>query len=224
MSDDELEQMPPGLFFDPEAVPVDVPLTPEEEESADAEIASIRRLETVRDADGELPAEGEKVLVFRNEAGEPIAVPAAVVTEAERAYRVYKMWLKGETWMEISRVEGYPSPRAAKADMDRYLAEGRSLVVASSAAEMVELELARLTSYTLKLAERIDEGVIPAITEARQLAMARVNLVTAIGQHIVGSNDGQRTVVVPVEGGTFVATLREAAEDSPSATEPDPGE
>lgn len=218
------DQMPPGLFYDPdlEAQP-EPPLTPDEEEFADAELEAIKRLETVRDENGELPPEKSRVLAFRNEAGEPVVVPTAVATEAERAFRCYQRWLRGDTWFEIAQDEKYPSPTACKADVDRYLAEGRSLVLASSAAEMLELEIARLTGYTRKLADRIEEGSLPAITEARHLAMARAQLYTTIGAALIDTNDGQRTVVIPA-GSDYVGSLKEAAGESTPATEPAPGD
>src|SRR5690348_13924498 len=94
--------------------------------------------------DEEVPPEDSNVLVFRGTTGQPVVIPDAVATAAERAYRAYKMHIGGKSWQEIANEEQYPSARAAKADVDRYMDEASALVADRTARKMLNLEVARL--------------------------------------------------------------------------------
>lgn len=215
------DEPPEGLFYEDDEDRDDPPLSADDLHFSEEEMAAIRRLSVVRPPDEE--EQSAQVIAFRNSAGEPVVVPTDVATEAERAFRAYKLNRDGMDWHEIAIAEQYPSPRAAKADVDRYLAEGRALVVEKSAKEMLELEMARLNHYTFKLSPAIESGSIVAITEARHLVMSRARLAIALGAGLAADNEGGRTVVISGESGQFIATLQEAAGDDPGLTQPDEG-
>lgn len=220
---DDFDEPPEGLFYDPESEDRDdPPLSEDDLKFTPDELEAIRRLQLVPPPDDE--DTGADVLAFRNTSGEPVVVPTDVATEAERAFRAYKLNRDGLDWQSIANQEMYPSARAAKADVDRYLAEGRALVVEKSAKEMLNLEMARLNHYTYQLKPGIDTGSIAALTEARHLVMARARLALALGASLTEGNEGGRTVVVGgTTEGSYVATLQEAAGDQPGSIQPDQG-
>lgn len=217
MHDDD--EPPEGLFYDD-----DEDADPDEEHVfSEDEIAAIKRLEPVKLPNGHIPEDGAKVLAFRNADKEPVVVPTAVATEAERAYRCYKMRIGGKSWGEIADEEKYPSAAAAKADVDLYLAEARSLVVEKSAKDMLTLEMARLDAMQAYLWPGVVMGTIPAITEARHIIMSRARLAVALGQGLAESQDGAHTVVIGGTSGNYVGTLQEAAGKGPAGA-PDQGD
>lgn len=217
------EEPPEGLFYDPEQEDRDdPPLSEDDLNFSPEEMAAIRNLQLVQPPPDDEDT-GADVLAFRNSAGEPVVVPTEVATEAERAFRAYKLNRDGLDWQSIAVQEMYPSARAAKADVDRYLAEGKALVVEKSAKEMLGLEMARLNHYTYQLRDGIEKGSIVALTEARHLVMARARLALALGASLTEDNAGGRTVVVSGNEGGYVATLREAAGDQPGPISPDEG-
>lgn len=221
MAYDDDGEPPEGLFYDSEDEDRDdPPLSEDDLRFTPEEMEAIRRLTVVPPVD---EGPGAEVIAFRNSAGEPVVVPDAVATEAERAYRAYKLNRDGLDWHSIAEMEMYPSARAAKADVDRYLAEARALVVEKSAKEMLSLEMARLNHYTFQLREGIEKGSIIAITEARHLVMARARLALALGASLTEDNAGGRTVVIPGDDDGYVATLKEAAGDQPGSIQPTEG-
>lgn len=224
MADDFDGEPPEGLFYDPEDEDRDdPPLSQDDLSFTPDELEAIRKLSLVPPPPDDEDT-GADVLAFRNTAGEPIVVPSDVATEAERAFRAYKLNRDGLDWQSIAMQEMYPSARAAKADVDRYLAEGRALVVEKSAKEMLNLEMARLNHYTYQLREGIEKGSIIALTEARHLVMARARLALALGASLTEDTAGGRTVVVGgATEGSYIATLQEAAGDQPGSIQPDPG-
>jgi hypothetical protein len=206
MSDDE---PPEGLFYD------DDPDPDEEHSFTEGEIAAIKALEPTKLPNGHIPEDGAKVLAFRNADKEPVVVPTAVATEAERAYRCYGMRIGGKSWSEIAT--------AAKTDVDRYLAEGRALVVESSAKDMLTLEISRMDALQNYLWGFVQSGSIPAITEARHIIMSRAQLVVALGGGLDKAKDGTQTVVIGGTAQNYLGTLQEAAGAVPDVT-PDQGE
>jgi hypothetical protein len=214
MSDDE---PPEGLFYD------DDPDPDEEHVFSQEEIEAIKRLEVTKLPNGHIPEDGAKVLVFRNADKEPVVVPTAVATEAERAYRCYGMRIGGKSWTEIAELEKYPNATAARADVDRYMAEARALVVESSAKDMLTLEVARMDALQNYLWGFVQSGSIPAITEARHIIMSRARLVEVLGAALSESKDGTQTVVIGGSTQNYLGTLQKAAGEVPGAT-PDQGE
>lgn len=156
------------------------------------------------------------VLVFRNNVGDPIAVPDDVVTEAERAFRCHKLRVKGKSWEEIADLEMYPSAEACHADVKRYIEEGRALVVERTQREMISLEVARLDALQALLWDKAEEGSIVAIGEIRKIIMSRVQVT---GQDPTKAVDdaaaqGRTVVLTPAEGGTddgFIGYMKRAA-------------
>jgi hypothetical protein len=205
---------PEGLFYDDD----DDPDPDEEHVFGEDEIEAIKRLEPVKLPNGHIPEDGAKVLAFRNADKEPVVVPTAVATEAERAYRAYGMRIGGKSWAQIAEEERYPSATAAKADVDLYLAEGRSLVVEKSAKDMLTLEMARLDAMQAYLWPGVTMGAIPAITEARHIIMSRARLAVALGQGLTDSQDGAHTVVIGGTEGNYLGTLQQAAGEGSGVT------
>ena len=156
------------------------------------------------------------VLVFRNPAGDPIAVPEEVVTAAERAYRCYKARVAGVSWAQIAEDEFYPSAGAAKYDVDRYMAEATSLVVESSAREMLTLEVHRLDALQNSLWLSAMTGHVPSAALVMNIVMNRSRLVTEAAERLGAAGDTARTVVIPHQEDDFLAGLKSAAGEDPT--------
>ena len=156
------------------------------------------------------------VLVFRNPVGEPIAVPDDVVTAAERAYRCWRARVGGKSWAVIAEEEHYPSPRAAKYDVDRYLEEARSLVVEKSAQDMLTLEVARLDELQRGVWPQAMNGHLPSATLVLNIIRIRADLLGLTGGAAVDpSSSGSRTVVVVgADSPGYIASLQRASEEN----------
>lgn len=183
---------------------------------ADAEADAIHRLRMTT------PPGDNNVLVFRNGAQEPVAVPAEVVTEAERAYRCYTAHLGGRSWEQIAMDERYPSALAAKSDVDRYMSEGKALVLESSQRDMLVLEVARLNALQMSVWPMATSGHIPSVAAAINIIKLRSQLVGLDPDKMADQADQARTVVyVGKESEDYIAGLKKAAaEDTPPQHEP----
>ena len=155
------------------------------------------------------------VLVFRNPAGDPIAVPEDVVTAAERAYRCYQMRIGGQSWAQIAEAELYPSASAAKYDVDRYMAEARAMVVESSAQEILTLEVHRLDALQHALWMSAMTGHVPSAALVVNIIMNRAKLVWETRERMGDELSTSRTVVVPQSDDGFLQTLKDAAGEDP---------
>lgn len=163
----------------------------------------------------DVPKDGKaKVLVFRNATGEPIAVPADIVTEAERAYRCYQMRIGGMAWSEISILENYPSPGAAKYDVDRYMAEAKALVVEASARDMLTLEVHRLDALQHAMWDAAMAGDTRSGSLVMGIIINRAKLIGLDPEKMADDADRARTVVIPMEEQAYMAALQKAANDS----------
>jgi hypothetical protein len=161
----------------------------------------------------DVDTESSNVLVFRNGAGDPVAVPTDVVTAAERAYRCYQARIGGMSWNEIARVEGYPTPAAARYDVDRYLSEGSALVVEKSQREMLTLEVYRMDALQHAVWPGAMAGHVPSATLAMNIVMNRAKLVGMDPDKMENRGDQVRTVVVvPPDSAGYLAALQRAAE------------
>jgi hypothetical protein len=160
-----------------------------------------------------------KVLVFRNSASEPIAVPGEIVTEAERAYRCHIKRLEGSSWEEIAIAEKYPTAIACKADVDRYLKEGAALVTEKSQRDQLTLEVGRLDAMQLFLWPKAKGGSVPAVTAIVNIIMNRSKLVGLQSEQALAAG-GPRTLVVPVDDEGFLDALKEAAAASARPIQP----
>ena len=150
------------------------------------------------------------VLVFRNEAGEPIAVPGEVVTLAERQYRCHLSRMKGTSWAEIAVAEGYPSAQSAASDVKRYLEEGAAMVTEASQRESLSLEVARLDRYQLMLEDKVQDGNIGAIGVGVNIVMKRALLLGLLSDNLQETTT--RTVVIPLDDGGYADALRKLAD------------
>jgi len=154
----------------------------------------------------------DNVLVFRNATGSPVAVPSSVVTEAERAYRCHQMRIQGVSWGEIAQQENYTSAGAAKSDVDRYMAEARSLVVEASAREMLTLEVNRLDALQQAMWTNAMSGHVPSAQLIMNIIVNRAKLVGLDPEKMSEEADKARTVVVPDNPDGYLAALQQAAE------------
>ena len=168
-------------------------------------------------SDEETP-EGEQpsnVLVFRNNTGQPVAVPEDVVTASERAYRCHKMRIAGHSWEAIAQQEGYQTAKQAKYDVDRYLEEARSLVVESSQREMLTLEVGRLDALQSALWPQAMAGHVPSAGAVLNIITTRSKLVGLDPDKMAQQADEARTVVlVPHESAGYIESLQRAAEQT----------
>lgn len=152
------------------------------------------------------------ILVFRNSAGEPIAVPASVVTMAERAYRCYEHRLSGMSWSAIADLEGYVSASSAAADVRRYTEEAAALVSERSQREMLQLEVARLDELQRVVWPSAMAGSLPAVDMVRKLIADRANLLKLDAEKIAADAvDTSRTVVVQQSDDGYVRSLKAVA-------------
>ena len=151
------------------------------------------------------------VLVFRNHADEPIAVPNEVVTEAERAFRCHGLRLQGNSWEKIAELELYPSARSAKSDVDRYLEEGRALVVEASQREQLSMEVARFDALQLALWPAAMRGNVQSAVAVMNIIVHRARLVGLDPEKMNEDSRGPATLVIPVDGDGFLEALQQAA-------------
>lgn len=162
-------------------------------------------------------AKDDNVLVFRNAANEPIAVPTEVVTAAERAYRCHSWRIEGRSWEWIAQQEGYPSAKAAAYDVERYLDEGRALVVEKSARQMLTLEVARMDALQSALWPMAMKGHVQSATAVLSIIVNRSKLVGLDPEKMNEDAAAQaRTVVVPSHEDGYLAALKSAAGDQPT--------
>lgn len=154
----------------------------------------------------------DEVLVMRNAEGRPVAVPHAVVMEADRPYRAYYLHLGGMTWEGIKDLEEYPTISAVKADIKRYLDEGRSLITEFSRAQLMERELARIDVLQAAVWEGAKSGHLPSVNTAHSLIMSRVKLLRLDEDVRDDAADVEgRTVVVPSDDDGYTAVLEAAS-------------
>lgn len=161
------------------------------------------------------PPDGS-VLVYRNTVGDPIAVPEEVVTAAERAFRCYKERMAGKSWGEIALDEHYPSATAAKYDVGRYMDEASAMVVASTAKEMLSLEVARLDAVQNALWLSAMTGHVPSAALVVNIIINRAKLIGLDPERMGAAADQARTVVVPAHDDGYTASLKRLAGEDPA--------
>lgn len=152
-----------------------------------------------------------QVLVFRNIAGEPIAVPDEVVSAGERAYRSYKMRIEGHTWLHIANDQNYPSASAAQYDVNTYMAEAKALVTEKSQMDMLTLEIFRLDAIQQSMWVGAMAGSVAHAKMVVDIIMKRSQLL-GIDSGAVGQNTNATTLVVPMESAGFITAMKKAAE------------
>lgn len=156
------------------------------------------------------------VLVFRNANGQPVAVPEAVVVEAERPYRSYQLHMQGKSWAAIAKEESYADAAAARYDVGRYIEEGKALVVTESRRNQLQLEVARLDYAQSVIWAQMETGHLPAVKEVVNIIMSRAKLLAlAEMAENEGGEDGPTTVIVP-NGDEYELELRKQAGESAS--------
>lgn len=161
------------------------------------------------------PDDTGNVLVFRTPTGDPVSVPSEVVEAAQVVYRAYLDKIAGLSWELVAYNHHYPNAGAAKADVERYIAEGASLVSDHSRQALLELEVSRLDALQVALWNSAMDGSVPAVSEVRQIIKTRADLVRTADEKIA---DGTRTVVIPMSQGDYTSTLRQIVEDSEAAS------
>jgi hypothetical protein len=156
----------------------------------------------------EQPPEGT-VLVFRGPMNDPIVVPTAVATEAERAFRCYGLRVEGMSWAQIATAELYPSASAAMHDVKRYMEEAKALVTEHSQREQLTLEVNRLDALQHAVWANAMTGHVPSAAFAMNVVMNRAKLVGLDPDKMADAT--ARTVVVPVDDDGFLAALKTLA-------------
>ena len=174
-------------------------------------------MEDPPDYDG-LDQGAHNVLVFRNNAGEPIVVPDDVATAGERAYRAYKMRVEGHTWAHIAVAENYPSATAASSDVNAYMAEAKSLVTEKSQMDMLTLEVFRLDAMQQTMWSGAMAGSVNHARMVVDIVMKRAQLL-GIDSGQIGQGNAATTLVVPSDSAGYIAAMKQAAEDA--AVHPD---
>lgn len=166
------------------------------------------------------PPEGT-VLVFRNGAGEPVIVPDEVATVAERAYAAYKERISGKTWAQIAEDHRYPSPTAARADVDAYMAEAKSLIVEATQKDMLTLEVARLDAMQFAVWSSALEGNALHLRAVLEIIKFRTHLL-GIDTGEIGQQQGAAsTLVVPHDEDGFIEAMKMASAEPSSQDEHD---
>ncbi len=158
------------------------------------------------------------VLVFRNGANQPIAVPADIVTAAERSYRCYQAKVGGKSWEEIAKQENYPNATAAKADVSRYMGEARSLIAETSMRDMLTLEVARLDALQASFWGQAMMGHVPSGRMVLDVIRTRAAMVGLDPEKMGEAAQGARTVVVSTDSEAgYVASLQQQSDPLPGA-------
>jgi hypothetical protein len=153
------------------------------------------------------------VLVFRNTDGDPVAVPAEVVNEVERAYRCHNQRIQGQSWATIAAVEGYPSPLAAQADVGRYLKEGAALLVEHNLRDSMRLEVARLDALQYALWPAAMRGHVQSAMGCMNIIVNRAKLTGLDPEKLANNADNASTVIIPGDSEGYERALRQAAGD-----------
>lgn len=161
--------------------------------------------------DDEVPPEDDNVLVFRNPANAPVVVPSAVATEADRAFRCYQARVGGKSWAQIAEEENYPSAKAAKADVERYTAEARSLIAEGSMRDMLNLEVARLDALQVAFWGQATMGHVPSGRMILDIIKTRALFTGLDPEKIAENADQMRTVIIPSNDESYIARLQAAA-------------
>lgn len=152
------------------------------------------------------------VLVFRDVAGRPIAVPEDVVIESERPYRAYRLKRAGHNWEVIAMMENYPTWQAARADVKRYTEEGASLVADWRRQELLEMEVSRLDALQAAIWESAMKGNLPAVNSVVSIVVTRTKLLRL--DEDIRDDEKElegRTVVVPNDEAGYSAVLEAAS-------------
>lgn len=171
------------------------------------------------------PAEGTKrvgsVLVFRDTAGDPVAVPEEVVAQAERAWRSWQSHLGGMSWAEVASAEGYPNGEAAATDVALYLERGKAVVVERSLSDAMAVELGRLDAlvraHWAPATKKANHNSSMIVLNTIKLRAALIGLNP---EHLGAGSSQGRTVVVHIDekhvpGGSdgFLEQLQQMAND-----------
>jgi hypothetical protein len=150
-------------------------------------------------------------MVYRGHDNRPVAVPHEVVIESERPYRAYMLHAGGLNWEQVALQEGYPNRDAARADVRRYLDEGRSLVQDLTRKQLVERELQRLDLLQSSVWRKAMEGNLPAAGMALSVVRERIKLLR-LDQDIRDDDDTLGgTVVVGGDEDSYTRGLEIAA-------------
>jgi hypothetical protein len=156
------------------------------------------------------PKDTGQVLVFRNGADQPVAVPSDVVEANERPYRAHQLRTAGHTWEQVARIERYPSGSAAAADVRHYLDSASKLLTEFSQRSLLTLEIARLDALQLAIWPQATAGILPAVSTALQIVLTRARLLGLDRLAAAEPADtSARTVVIP--DGAYAAELAKAA-------------
>jgi len=173
--------------------------------------------------DEEVPPEFDNnVLVFRNGANQPVVVPSAVATEAERTYRCYQARVGGKSWEEIAQEEKYPSAAAAKADVTRYMNEAKSLIAETSMRDMLTLEVSRLDALQVAYWSQAMMGHVPSGRMVLDVIKARAAMVGLDPEKMGEAAAAARTVVISTDTERgFIEDLQRQSDDLPSSQPPE---
>jgi len=175
-------------------------------------------------SDEDLPPDSEQdpleersgtVLVFRNQHGEPIAVPDEVVTAGERAYRAYQEHLSGKSWDQIAIEEQYPSASAVRYDVQRYMDEAQALVVERSARQLLQLEVARMDALQAAVWPQALRGHVQSAALALNIIIQRAKLVGLDPEKMNDADTKAHTVVVPSQSDGYIDAMKRAAGEAP---------
>lgn len=156
------------------------------------------------------------VLVVRGHDSRPIAVPEDIVLAAERPYRAYMLKQAGHNWETIALAENYPSWKSARADVQRYLDEGSSVIADFTRKQLLELEIARLEQLQQAVWSIAMKGNLPAVNSALSIITTRAKLLR-LDQDIRDEDEAMtgRTVVVGTDEDGYRAGLQAASGVTP---------
>lgn len=156
------------------------------------------------------------VLVFRNEVGQPVAVPERTVLENDRTYRAYQLHERGKSWAEVAVHEGYDNARQAMYEVQRWLDEGRALISERTRRDMLQTEIARLDRMQDAIWDDAIKGKIPAVREVTNLVITRIKVLKLDEMREDEEQiTGPRTVIVPQDDGGYLEVLQGVASEGP---------
>lgn len=151
------------------------------------------------------------VTVIRGHEGRPVAVPEDVVIASERPWRAYQLLQSGHSWKAIALAEGYPSWQAARADVQRYLAEGAELVGDFTRRQLLQMEVDRLNELQRAVWDKAMAGQPQMVNQALAIILSRAKLLK-LDQDVRDEAEDLkgRTVVVPNDEEGYSASLEQA--------------
>lgn len=118
----------------------------------------------------------DNVLVFRNQADQPVVVPHDIALENDKVYQAYMDHIGGMSWALVASKHGYLDGTAARATVSRYADEAKALITESGRRHLLVSEISRLDALQTSIWKQAMGGHLPAVNTVINLIMCRVKI------------------------------------------------